>query len=132
MRTLFLYNKPKMKSMVLFLLFVLLSFTTVGQEKFTPIASPEAVIISGNVRFTVLTLRANVASVQLTEPIKLITEGQHAFASNVQIENFSGKYETEYTAPESGEIVFNVNAFGQFKLMVNGELLPFKEHPLDG
>src|ERR1035437_6052688 len=51
-----------------------------------------------------------VATQQITDPIKLTTAGQHEFASGVKLEGFSGKYETEFVAPENEEIVFKFGA----------------------
>ncbi len=62
-----------------------------------------------------------VATQQLNDPIKLTTAGQHEFASGVKLEGFSAKYETEFEAPKSEEIVFNCGATGYFELFVNGE-----------
>ncbi|HEY5507765.1 MAG TPA: glycoside hydrolase family 3 C-terminal domain-containing protein, partial [Paludibacter sp.] len=62
-----------------------------------------------------------VATQQITDPIKLTTAGQHEFASGVKLEGFSGKYETEFEAPENEEIVFKFGAAGFFELFVNGE-----------
>jgi len=60
---------------------------------------------------------------QITEPIKLTTAGQYAFAPGVNLENFSAKYETEFIAPATEEIVFKGGATGYFELLVNGESL---------
>jgi len=38
---------------------------------------------------------AVVTTVQISDPIKLTTAGQHEFASGVRLEGFSAKYETE-------------------------------------
>jgi beta-glucosidase len=62
-----------------------------------------------------------VAAQQITDPIKLTTAGQHEFASGVKLEGFSAKYETEFEAPKSEEIVFKFGATGYFELFVNGE-----------
>jgi beta-glucosidase len=62
-----------------------------------------------------------VAIQQITDPIKLTTAGQHEFASGVKLEGFSAKYETEFTAPKTEEIVFKCGAAGYFELLVNGE-----------
>jgi beta-glucosidase len=62
-----------------------------------------------------------VASVQITNPVKLTVAGQHEFASGVKLESFSGKYETEFTAPQTEEIVFKYGATGAFELFVNGK-----------
>jgi len=62
-----------------------------------------------------------VATQQIIDPIKLTTAGQHEFASGVKLEGFSAKYETEFTAPQTEEIVFKCGATGYFELFVNGE-----------
>jgi len=62
-----------------------------------------------------------VATTQITDPIKLTTAGQHEFASGVKLEGFSAKYETEFEAPRTEEIVFKCGAAGYFELFVNGE-----------
>lgn len=64
-----------------------------------------------------------VATVQITDPIKLTTAGQHELASGVNLERFSAKYETEFQAPQTEEIVFKGGATGHFELLVNGKSL---------
>jgi len=64
---------------------------------------------------------AEVAVQQITNPIKLTTLGQHEFATGVKLEGFSAKYETEFTASVSEEIVFKCGATGAFELFVNGQ-----------
>ncbi len=69
-------------------------------------------------------LKGNVeATQQILEPIKLTTAGGLEFAPGVKTEGFSAKYETEFVAPETEEIVFNTGAAGRFELLVNGESL---------
>jgi beta-glucosidase len=63
------------------------------------------------------------ATDQIVNPIQLTTFGQHEFSPGVQLQNFSGKYETVYKPSQSGEIVFKVEAFGRFTLLVNGDTL---------
>ena len=53
----------------------------------------------------------------------MTTAGQYAFAPGVNLENFSAKYETEFIAPATEEIVFKGGATGYFELLVNGESL---------
>ena len=62
-----------------------------------------------------------VTSVQITNPIKMTTAGQHEFASGVRLEAFSAKYETEFVPSKSEELVFKCGATGHFELLVNGE-----------
>ncbi len=66
---------------------------------------------------------ASVSSDQIANPFKMTTAGDHEFASGVNLTNFSAKYETEFTAPETEEIVFKTGATGHFELIVNGETL---------
>ncbi len=60
---------------------------------------------------------------QVTNPFKITTAGDHEFASGVKLVGFSAKYETEFTAPETEEIVFKAGATGYFELLVNGQSL---------
>lgn len=64
-----------------------------------------------------------VTSVQITNPIKLTTAGQHEFASGVKLEGFSAKYETEFESTQNEEIVFKCGATGHFELHINGNLI---------
>ena len=58
---------------------------------------------------------------QIRNPMKLTTAGQHEFASGVKLEGFSAKYEGDYTATETEEIVFKCGATGYFELKVDGK-----------
>ncbi|MCU7552286.1 glycoside hydrolase family 3 C-terminal domain-containing protein [Chitinophagaceae bacterium LB-8] len=60
-----------------------------------------------------------VATDQITNPLKLTTAGDHEFASGVKLVDFSSKYETEFEAPETEEIVFKCGATGYFELLIN-------------
>ncbi|OYX25653.1 MAG: glycosyl hydrolase [Flavobacteriales bacterium 32-35-8] len=62
-----------------------------------------------------------IATTQIINPLKLTTAGQHEFATGVKLEGFSAKYETEFIAEESDELVFKTGATGEFELLVNGE-----------
>ncbi len=64
-----------------------------------------------------------VTTDQITIPFKITTAGDHEFASGVKLVGFSAKYETEFTAPETEEIVFKAGATGYFELFVNGRSL---------
>jgi len=64
-----------------------------------------------------------VANVQITNPIKMTTAGQHEFASGVKLEDFAAIYETEFTPKKSEELIFKCGATGHFELLVNGESL---------
>jgi beta-glucosidase len=56
-----------------------------------------------------------------TTPLAVTTAGMHNFAPNVQLEDFSAKYETVFTPKESGEYVINVEATGHYEVYVDGE-----------
>ena len=56
-----------------------------------------------------------------TTPLAVTTAGMHNFAPNVNLEDFSAKYETQYTPRQDGEFVINVEGCGHFELYVNGE-----------
>lgn len=60
---------------------------------------------------------------QISNPFKITTAGDHEFASGVKLVGFSALYETEFTAPETEEIVFKCGATGYFELFVNGKSL---------
>ncbi len=63
----------------------------------------------------------SVIAVTIAEPFKLTTAGQHEFASGVHLESFSGRYQTEFVAPQTEEIAFKCGATGSFDLLVNGK-----------
>lgn len=64
-----------------------------------------------------------VTTDQIINPIKMTTAGDHEFASGVKLVDFSALYETEFTAPETEEIVFKCGATGYFELFVNDSSL---------
>jgi beta-glucosidase len=64
-----------------------------------------------------------VTNQQVTNPIKQTTAGQHEFAPGVKLEGFSAKYESEFVADKTEEIVFKCGATGYFNLIVNGDTL---------
>ena len=69
-------------------------------------------------------LTGEVAAVeQINSPIQLTTDGQHEFAAGVNLQGFSGKYETVYRPSESGEVVFKIEPRGRFNLIVNADTL---------
>jgi len=53
--------------------------------------------------------------------LAVTTFGMHNFAPGVQLEDFSAKYETDFTPKEAGEYVVNVDACGQFELYIDGD-----------
>lgn len=62
-----------------------------------------------------------VADQRLTGPLKLVTEGRNELAPGVKLEGFSAKFETEFTASKTEDIVFRCGTAGAFELLVNGE-----------
>ena len=69
-----------------------------------------------------------VATQRIETPILLPAAGQHEFAPEVRLEEFSAKYETEFTPSQSGEVVFKWGATGSFKLLVNGDSIANSEN----
>ena len=64
-----------------------------------------------------------VTTVQIVNPIKMTTAGQHEFASGVKLEGFSALFETEFTPKVSEELVFKGGATGYFELIVDGKTI---------
>ena len=56
-----------------------------------------------------------------TTPVAVTTAGMHNFAPGVNLEDFSAKYETDFTPTETGEYVVNVEGCGHFEVYVDGE-----------
>ncbi|HEX2933774.1 MAG TPA: glycoside hydrolase family 3 N-terminal domain-containing protein, partial [Bacteroidales bacterium] len=69
-----------------------------------------------------------VATQQIVNPIKMTVAGQHEFAPGVKLADFAGIYETEFTAPQTEEIVFKTGATGRFELLVDGKSLSSYEN----
>jgi beta-glucosidase len=63
----------------------------------------------------------SVTSVQITNPIKMTTAGQHEFASGIKLEGFSAKYEAEFMAKVRDTLIFKTGVTGAFELLVNGK-----------
>jgi beta-glucosidase len=62
-----------------------------------------------------------VADQRLSSPLKLATEGKNELAPGVKLEGFSARFETEFTASQTEDIVFRCGVAGSFELLVNGE-----------
>ena len=62
-----------------------------------------------------------VSTEYYTAPLAVTTAGFHNFAPNVNITEFSGKYETVFTPKEAGEYVVNVEGTGHFEVYIDGE-----------
>ena len=62
---------------------------------------------------------ASVYTGYMTNPINVTTYGQHSFAPGVNLENFSGKYETIFEPTESGEVLISVEGCSYFELFVD-------------
>ena len=56
-----------------------------------------------------------------TNPVAVTTAGMHNFAPGVALEDFSAKYETDFTPKQGGEYVVNVEGTGDYEVYVNGE-----------
>ncbi|MBR2154257.1 MAG: glycoside hydrolase family 3 C-terminal domain-containing protein [Bacteroidaceae bacterium] len=56
-----------------------------------------------------------------TSPLAVTTAGMHVFAEGVNVEDFSAKYETDYTPERDGEFVVNVESCGDFEVLIDGK-----------
>ena len=56
-----------------------------------------------------------------TTPVAVTTAGMHNFAPGVPLEDFSARYETDFTPTQTGEYVVNVEGCGDFGLWIDGE-----------
>ena len=57
----------------------------------------------------------------LRDPVNVTTYGQHTFADGVLMQNFSARYETDFTPRQSGEDVIKMQYTGRFDLSINGK-----------
>ncbi len=55
------------------------------------------------------------------DPVNVTTYGQHTFADGVLMQNFSARYETDFTPRQSGEDVIKMQYTGRYDLSVNGK-----------
>ncbi len=62
-----------------------------------------------------------VSTMQVQHPVNVTTYGQHNFGPNVNIENFSAKYETTLKAKETCDILLAMTGCSQFELFVDGK-----------
>lgn len=60
---------------------------------------------------------------QLAEPLSETTYGNYAFAPGLNLVDFGAEYETNFTAPRTCDIMFNLEASSYFELLVNGKSL---------
>ena len=56
-----------------------------------------------------------------TAPLAVTTAGFHNFAPDVNITDFSARYETVFTPSHSGEYVINVEGTGHFEVFIDGQ-----------
>lgn len=57
----------------------------------------------------------------MRDPVNVTTYGQHTFADGVLMQNFSARYETDFTPRQSGEDIIKMQYTGRFDLSVNGK-----------
>ena len=62
-----------------------------------------------------------VSTIQVQHPVNVTTYGQHNFGPNVNIENFSAKYETVLKAKETCDILLAMTGCSDFELLVDGK-----------
>ena len=62
-----------------------------------------------------------VTTTQVTTPFQFCTSGATVFAPGVNLTDFSATYQSIFTPEQSGEVVFEVYAYGSGRLRINGE-----------
>ncbi|MDR0982318.1 MAG: glycoside hydrolase family 3 C-terminal domain-containing protein [Culturomica sp.] len=62
-----------------------------------------------------------VTTVQVANPFNFSTSGATVFAPGVNLTDFSATYTSVFTPIESGEVIFEIRAYGSGRLRVNGE-----------
>ena len=62
-----------------------------------------------------------VTEEQYTQPVAVTTAGMHQFAPNVDLTDFSARYETTFAPSVAGQYVVNVEGTGHFEVYVDGE-----------
>ena len=56
-----------------------------------------------------------------SQPLNVSTYGGYTFSPKTNLTDFSAKYETVFRPTESGEVMFGLEACGNFQMFVNGE-----------
>lgn len=64
---------------------------------------------------------APATTAQVTTPFHFCTSGATVFAPGVNLTDFSATYKSVLTPEESGEVVFEIYAYGSGRLRINGE-----------
>ena len=62
-----------------------------------------------------------VTTAQVTTPFHFCTSGATFFAPGVNLTDFSATYNSVFTPDQSGEVVFDIYAYGSGRLRINGE-----------
>ena len=62
-----------------------------------------------------------VITAQVTTPFHFCTSGATVFAPGVNLTDFSATYNSVFTPDQSGEVVFDIYAYGSGRLRINGE-----------
>lgn len=57
----------------------------------------------------------------LRDPVNVTTYGQHTFADGVLMQNFSARYETDFTPKETADDLIRIQYTGRFDLSVDGK-----------
>ncbi|MDR2026019.1 MAG: glycoside hydrolase family 3 C-terminal domain-containing protein, partial [Prevotellaceae bacterium] len=60
------------------------------------------------------------ATLQVVQPFKFSTGGNTVFTAGVNLNNFSARFESTYTASETGELFFQISGSDGYRLTVNG------------
>ena len=67
-----------------------------------------------------------VATVQMTSPFSLTTEGNTHFAQGVELQNFSGSYKATFTPLKNEKVEFLCKYIGKVEVLVDGKLVETK------
>ena len=62
-----------------------------------------------------------VAITQEKNPVQVTTYGQHSFAPNVKLVDFSAKYETVFRPKQTDKVLLDVAGCGHYEVYLNGE-----------
>ena len=58
---------------------------------------------------------------QEKNPVQVTTYGQHSFAPNVKLVDFSAKYETVFRPKQTDKVLLDVAGCGHYEVYLNGE-----------
>jgi beta-glucosidase len=62
-----------------------------------------------------------VATTQVTQPFEYQAGGNTVFVTGVNLNDFSAKFESTYTATETGELLFRISGSDGYRLIIDGQ-----------